>query len=47
MISNMYDFIMPICLESCFGSAGIFVHELQLTLAKLVLSGEEQEVVEE
>lgn len=47
MTSNMYDFILPICLESCFGSAGIFVHELRITLAKLVLSGEEQEVVEE
>lgn len=29
MTSNMYDFIMPIISESCFGSAGIFVHELR------------------
>lgn len=47
MTSNMYGLILPIISESCFGSAGIFVHELRLTLTKPVLSGKEQEVVEE
>lgn len=46
IMKRIYN-VMPIILESCFGSAGIFVHELRITLAKLVLSGEEQEVVEE
>ena len=39
--------VMPIISGICFGSAGIFVHELRIALAKLVLSGKKQEVVEE
>ena len=39
--------VMPIISGPCFGSAGTFVHELRLVLAKLVLSGKKQEVVEE
>ena len=39
--------VMPIISGPCFGFAGIFVHELRIVLAKLVLSGKKQEVVEE
>ena len=38
--------VMPIISGPCFGFAGIFVHELRIVLAKLVLSGKKQEVVE-
>ena len=36
--------VMPIISGPCFGFAGIFVHELRIVLAKLVLSGKKQEV---
>ena len=39
--------VMPIISGIYFGSAGIFVHELRIALAKLVLSGKKREVVEE
>ena len=39
--------VMPIISGPCFGFTGIFVHELRIVLAKHVLSGKKQEVVEE
>ena len=39
--------VMPIISGPGFGFTGIFVHELRIVLAKLVLSGKKQEVVEE